>query len=99
MVRLDDEDRRAVDLLLERASETGDLPPVEQLFRAPVAGGFERRLDAAEAILSLIGNMPAEEPPADLVTRTLEHIRLADAHEPMDAVPSKPVFPSQRPHA
>jgi len=98
-VSLDDEDRRAVDLLLERANEIGDIPPVEQLFHAPVAVGFERRLDAAEAFLGLLDNMPAEDPPDDLVSRTLERVRAADSHEQAELAQARPVVPSQRPHA
>jgi len=97
-VRLDDEDRRAVDLLMERANETGDVLPVEQLFSAPVASGFELRLDAIESILGLLGKMPAEEPAEDLVTRTMERIRQAETRESPE-LPGRPDFPSQRPQA
>src|SRR5436309_2757160 len=98
-VRLDEEDRRAVDLLLERASGIGDTPPVEQLFSPPVAPGFERRLDAAEAILSILDHLPADEPPADLVVRTMERIHQAETHDTADVMSMRPTFPSQRPHA
>lgn len=73
--RLSDDDRRAVDLLLERPNGVGDTPSVEQLFRAPVQGSFERRLEAAEKLLSLLDEMPTEEPPPQLVARTLQRIR------------------------
>jgi hypothetical protein len=73
--RFSDDDRRAVDLLLERPNGVGDTPSVEQLFRAPVQGSFERRLEAAEKLLSLLDEMPAEEPPPQLVARTLQRIR------------------------
>jgi len=99
-IRLDDEDRRAVDLLLERASGIGDMPPLEQLFRAPVAGGFERRLDAAEQLLGLLDQMPAEEPPADLVSRTLQRVRERELQEGKpDVMPARPPVQSQRPQA
>jgi len=75
------EDRRAIDLLLERADGVGheSTPAVEQLFAAPVQDNFERRLDAVDKILSLLDLMPAPEPSADLVSRTLRRIEDADA--------------------
>src|SRR5947208_11490841 len=90
--RLDDEDRRAVDLLLERPNGVGDTPPVEQLFRAPVGSGFERRLDAAEAVLSLLDRMPADDPPPDLVANTLQRIREIEEGEKPRVVPPRPAY-------
>jgi hypothetical protein len=86
-MRLGKEDRRAVDLLLERADGVGreSTPAVEQLFAAPVQGNFERRLDAVDKILSLLDLMPAPEPSADLVNRTMRRIEEADAAEPRAA--------------
>jgi hypothetical protein len=97
--RLDDEDRRAIDLLLERANGIGDTPPVEQLFRAPVGGGFERRIDAVESLLQILDYMPAAEPPADLVQRTLARIHEAESHAKAQVIPPRPAAPAQRPHA
>src|SRR5438067_2102014 len=79
--RLGKDDRRAVDLLLERADGVGDnsTPALERLFAAPVQGNFERRLDAVENILSLLDLMPAPEPPMDLVSRTMRKIEEAQA--------------------
>ena len=78
--RLGKEDRRAVDLLLERADGVGSsTPAVEQLFAAPVQANFERRLDAVENILTLLELMPAPEPSADLVSRTMRRIEEAEA--------------------
>jgi hypothetical protein len=78
--RLGDDDRRAVDLLLERPNGVGDTPSVEQLFRAPVQGSFERRLEAVENLLSVLDEMPSEEPPPQLLARTLQRIREAELH-------------------
>jgi hypothetical protein len=97
--RLDDEDRRAVDLLLERPNGVGDTPPVEQLFKAPVGSGFERRLDAAEALLGLLDRMPADEPPPDLVSKTLQRIRDSEEGEKATVVPPRPAYLNNRPHA
>ena len=97
--QLNNEDRRAIDLLLERASGIGDTPAVEQLFRAPVVGNFERRIDAVDKILELLDQMPAEEPPADLVNRTLQRIHEADVSGAPRVVPPRHAVPAQRPHA
>jgi hypothetical protein len=97
--RLDDEDRRAVDLLFERANGIGDVPVVEQLFRAPVGGGFERRIDNVETLLQLLDYLPAEDPPADLVTQTLARIQRFQAEVTPDLLPGALSNPGQRPHA
>jgi len=70
--RLSDDDRRAVDLLLDR-----DNLPVNQLFATPVRGNFEHRLDTVEQILALLDQMPAEEPSFDLAGRTMQRIEEA----------------------
>src|SRR5439155_24752287 len=97
-IRLDDEDRRAVDLLLERATGIGDMPPLDQLFRAPVASGFERRLDAAEKLLGLLEQISVEDPPADLALRTIQRVRETELADKADIMPVKPAFQTQRPH-
>jgi hypothetical protein len=97
--RLDTEDRRAVDLLLERANGIGDTPAVEQLFKAPVLGNFEKRIDAVDRVLELLGNMPAEDPPADLVSRTLQRIAEFDAHGRAKVPAHRVAVHVQRPHA
>ena len=77
--RLAKEDRRAIDLLLERADGVGanSTPAVERLFAAPIQGNFERRLDSVDKVLSLLDLMPAAEPPVDLVNRTMRRIEEA----------------------
>ena len=77
MKRLKAEDRHAVDLLLERPQGNGTPGLVEMVFARPVKGKFEDRLDAAEKVLDLIGQMPAGEPPADLISRTMQRIEEA----------------------
>jgi len=72
--RLGHDDRRAVDLLLERPTEGGDTPTVNQVFAAPVRGSFEKRIEAVEKILNLLNELPEAEPPAYLVSRTLARI-------------------------
>jgi len=83
--RLGDEDRRAVDLLLDSATGNGDGLPVERLFAMPVRESFEHRLEAAEKLLSLLNEMPDMEPPANLVRRTLQRIEEATLEPTVDA--------------
>lgn len=65
--KLTDDDRRAVDLLLDHGAGDGNLARIA----APVS---EARLAAAEKLFHLIGQFPAQEPPTDLVEKTLERI-------------------------
>ncbi|MGA2584863.1 MAG: hypothetical protein ABSG31_16440 [Tepidisphaeraceae bacterium] len=60
--KLSDEDRRAIDMLLNRANEAkaGRISP--------------RRIAAAAKILSALDAYPTPEPSKDLVERTLRHI-------------------------
>jgi hypothetical protein len=97
--RLDNEDRRAVDLLLERASGIGDTPPVELLFKAPVIGNFERRIDAVDKLLELLDNMPADDPPPDLVGRTLQRISEVESEGRAKLPAPRAAMQAQRPHA
>jgi hypothetical protein len=66
--QLSDEDRRAVDLLLDRPDGTmKDIPPPS----GPISAA---RVQSVEKILQLIQQMPAHEPPADLAERTLKRV-------------------------
>ncbi len=47
---------------------------VEMVFAQPARDQFEDRLEAAERVLDLLGEMPAEDPPADLLSRTMQKI-------------------------
>ena len=66
--KLSDDDRRAVDLLLDHGTTNGN-----GMTRV-AAHVSQKRLAAAEKMLKLIGQMPAEEPPANLVEKTLRRI-------------------------
>ena len=86
MVRLSDEDGRAVDILLDRtrpavangdgnghgdghAGSDGGSPAF------PVASGqLTARIDVTSKLLHTIGQMPAAEPPENLIQRTLAYI-------------------------
>ncbi len=67
-VQLRDEDRRAVDLLLDRPhSNSSEHPPAS----APVSA---KKMRSAEKILNLLQQMPAIDPPADLAAKTLRRV-------------------------
>lgn len=68
--RLGDEDRRAVDLLLDQAVGSGH----SAMYAQPQQDGFERRVKSVERLLNVLGSMPADEPAPDLADRTLERI-------------------------
>ena len=94
--RLGEEDRRAIDLLLDQPA-TGQ---VNEVFAVPAPNTLEMRLDSVEKVLSLLEQMPAAEPPADLVMRTLNRIegaefeRRAETHRM-----AHPLLGDPRPHA
>jgi len=69
--KLKDEDRRALDLLLDRSpTAAGRTAPV---FAAADAGVRER-LPRVQKVLHLLDALPVEEPSQDLVARTMEFI-------------------------
>jgi len=76
--RLSADDRHAIDLILERPDGQGNTPLVEMVFARPVKAKFEERLDKVETILTVLSAMPAEEPPMDLVSKTLQRIEEAE---------------------
>jgi hypothetical protein len=80
---LSDDDRRAVDLLLNRegtrSNGTGDDNGDGgggggQAVTANTDGQFHERISRAERLLSLLSQMPASDPPQDLVSKTLRRI-------------------------
>ena len=92
MVRLSDEDGRAVDILLDRtrpavAKGDGNGPGngdghangdgVTPAF--PVASDqLTARIDVTSKLLHTLGQMPAAEPPENLIQRTLAYIEARD---------------------
>jgi hypothetical protein len=96
---LSPEDRHAVDLLLERPDGHGDTPIINQIFATPMRGHFENRLESVEKILDVLEAMPAAEPPADLVSRTLRRIEEA-SYEPAGTMsPQQVLSRDTRAHA
>jgi len=73
-LQLSDRDRQAVDLLLDRSpSVDGNGANMPQ---PAVAAGLELtdNLKNVAAVLNLLSNLPSEDPPLDLVQRTLQRI-------------------------
>jgi len=68
--KLTDDDRRAVDLLLDHGAGNSTVTRVASAVP-------QKRLKAAERVLSLLGEMPAQEPPVDLVAKTMQRIDTA----------------------
>lgn len=66
--RLDNEDRQAVDLVLDRP----DGGEAEAFGNS--AAVSPQRVQSVEKILSLLQQMPAQDPPADLVAKTLKRV-------------------------
>jgi hypothetical protein len=73
--KLGDDDALAVDLLLDRSCMVNNGNGGSGVFAAPVGDSVARRLGAAESLLRLVAQMPMEDPPTDLLHRTLERIR------------------------
>ncbi len=63
------EDRQAIDLLLDQSRSAVGFAAASNVDPA--------RLSAAGAVLHLLDNLPAGEPPTDLVMRTLERVGVA----------------------
>jgi hypothetical protein len=80
--RLSDEDRRAVDLVLDRP----DGESAEVVLPSPPPS--PQSVQSVEKILSLLQSMPANDPPPDLAARTLRRIDQALAAMNATAVPN-----------
>ena len=88
--KLTDEDRRAVDLFLDQGAEaTNDavtkvVPLVSQ-----------KRMSAVLKTLAMLDDMPVEEPPANLIEKTMRRIDSATsktaAHPPHRTAPATPL--------
>jgi hypothetical protein len=71
-MRLGEEDGRAVDLVLDRGSMEPGQPA--SVYVQPGTDGLERRVTNVENILKVLAQMPAADPPSDLVGRTMQRI-------------------------
>jgi hypothetical protein len=100
--RLRDEDRLAVDLLLDQAvTEAGNglgNGHVPTGF-TQVNGAVQERLAAVEKVLHVLDLLPAEEPPADLMGRTMRRLEAESARDPAALRPPAVETGMQMPHA
>jgi hypothetical protein len=79
--RLSNDDRRAIDLLLDKATSA------QSSFTSATETVDTTRVQAVEKILHLLDGYEAAEPPADLVARTLKRIESAEAQPQTAAMP------------
>lgn len=75
---LGQDDRRAVDLLLDRTATIAGNGNGQSVYSAS-DGAFGDRIAGAQRLLKLLELMPQVDPPQDLVSRTLRHIDRAAA--------------------
>ena len=98
--RLGESDRRAVDLLLDRSTGVGNgNGNGNGGYVAHAQPATEPGLQSVQRVLSLLDLMPADEPSADLMARTLARIesRPDVAAQPMH--PATAAMMTNRPHA
>jgi hypothetical protein len=93
-VKLSDDDRRAIDLLLDRspAATAGRDGPFLNSVNGMSAGGYHihatqtrpESLQAVQQVMGLLSLLPVEDPPAGLLERTLAHVaRSVDSTDAM----------------
>ena len=94
--RLGERDRRAVDLLLDRSAGAGN-GDGNGGYVAHAQPATDAGLQAVQRTLNLLDLLPAEEPPADLMARTMARI---DARGPATPLhPAAAALMTNRPHA
>ena len=97
--RLNAEDGRTLDLLLDGAAKTGGNGNGGQpLSHHGIAS--KDRVAATQSFLKLLDVLPAEDPPADLLERTMRHIDRASGIREVNVSLNPSTFStSARPHA
>lgn len=98
MPRLRDEDRLAVDLLLDRAVTSSGDGPAGTGF-TPVNGGTAEQVAKVQSLLRVLDLMPAEEPPGDLMARTIRRVEAESAQDASTLRPPQPASDTYMPHA
>jgi hypothetical protein len=96
--RLGDDDALAIDLLLDR-SMSSNANMTGTTFVNPLNDSVIARVGAAESVLRLIAQMPASDPPAGLVQRTLDLIKRRSAQVAQPIKNDRPDLGQGRPHA
>jgi len=95
--RLSEEDRNAVDLLLDRTLIGADGNGgsfVSHAMTAPQA-----RLEAVGSVLKVLEAIPAPEPSADLIERTMQRIAAGAVRVPSGPARAAAMSDASRPHA
>lgn len=95
---LGQDDRQAVDLLLDRTAGIGGNGNGRSVY-ASAGSAMGERIAGAQRLLKLLELMPQIEPPQDLVSRTLRHIDRAAASPGMAGPQLAPPIDMQRQHA
>ena len=80
--RLKPQDAHAVDLLLNKVGAIS----MRQDYSKPTSDQEQKSIEKVEALLTLIQQWPVEEPPMDLVQRTMARIDASvhTTHQPAD---------------
>jgi hypothetical protein len=104
-VTLSRDDRRAVDLLLDRSARAagngGNGSGKGHTVYASTDATLGQRIARTQRLLQLLELLPAGDPPADLLPRTLRYVeQFADRPAAAMRPPQVPhLIDSQRPHA
>ena len=93
--RLSEEDRNAVDLLLDRTLVGADGNGGSFVSHASAAP--QARIEAASRVLKVLEAMPAPEPSADLIERTMQRVAAGGMRIPAGAAAT--VSDPSQPHA
>ncbi len=96
--RLDESDRRAVDLLLDRTSSAANGEKRgDSTFVAHAQHGLNSGMSGVQRVLSLLERMPAEEPGAHLIASTMARIEAQGVMGSVHSVAATQI--SGQPHA
>jgi hypothetical protein len=92
MLRLNDDDSRAVDVVLAlraagNTSGDDDEPAAGDDHPAPPPDGLHTRLGCVQRLFKLLAMLPADDPSADLTARTLQTIEGNSRIQPTEPWP------------
>ena len=95
---LQDEDRRAVDLLLDRATAVGT-GNGNQIAYAVTDAALGQRVARTQKLVQLLDALPQIEPPSDLLDRTLRFVEDPSSRQHLAPATMPPAIDAQRPQA
>jgi hypothetical protein len=90
VVRLNNDDRCAVDLMLERSGEAGP-QGINNCFTVAPSSDMQQRLTRVEQLLHVLDAHPVADPPSDLAARTLARCEQQARVTPAQSVPAQPL--------